>query len=159
MKYTEQELAEKMKKRLAGERDRQHRWRLRQKEKGLQPVAGMISKEAGRILHAEKKITGETTSAILEKAILNLPSIITSTSEGIFRPAPELLSDIPSQKENSLEYKEGIFNKIRSMRRENNLPFNEIAKIFNEDGLKTLSGDEAWDGKTIYAIYKNMESK
>ena len=158
MKYTEQELAEKMKKRLASERDRQYRWRLRQKEKGLHPVAGMISKEASNILHAEKKITGETTSAILEKAILNLPSI-TSTSEKIFCPAPDLLTDISLQKENSLEYKESIYNKIRKMRRENNLPFNEIAKIFNEDGLKTLSGDEAWDGKTIYEIYKNMESK
>jgi hypothetical protein len=45
------------------------------------------------------------------------------------------------------------------MRHENNLPFNEIAKIFNEEGLKTLSGDEVWDGKTIYAIYKNIEGK
>jgi len=34
-----------------------------------------------------------------------------------------------------------------------------IQKIFNEDGLKTLSGDETWDGKTIYAIYKNMENR
>ncbi|MBA4366318.1 MAG: hypothetical protein C0403_01615 [Desulfobacterium sp.] len=156
MKYTEQELAEKMKKRLASERDRQHRWRLRQKEKGLQPIAGMVSKEAVRILNAEKEITGETTSTILEKAILNLPSTITSTSEDIFCPAPDLLSDIPSPKENSMEYKESIFNRIKKMRREDNLPFNEIAKIFNEEGLKTLSGDAVWDGKNIYSIYKKI---
>jgi len=45
------------------------------------------------------------------------------------------------------------------MRRKDNLPFNEIAKIFNAERLKTLEGDEEWDGKSIYTIYKNIENK
>lgn len=158
MKYTEQELAEKMKKRLASERDRQRRWRLRQKEKGLKPVAGMISNEAQEILNAEKKETRKTTSAVLEKAILSLPRTKTPSSED-FSNEHSTLAGTLTPKDKSQKNAEDTINRIKKMRRKDNLPFNEIAKIFNAEGLKTLEGDEEWDGKSIYTIYKNIENK
>jgi hypothetical protein len=158
MKYTEQELAAKMEKRLAGERDRQRRWRLRQKEKGLKPIAGMISSEAISILNAQKKKTGETVSEILEKAILNLSAATMLPPAQETSPVPTF-DDSPEPKNEPNEYKRDILNNIKKMRREDNLPFNEIARIFNEKGLKTLSGEEIWDGKSIYAIYKNIEER
>jgi len=158
MNYTEQELAEKMKQRLAGERDRQRRWRLRQREKGLKPVAGMISQEAQAVLNAAKKETGETTSAILEKAILNLPGAIPpDTTER--SPQPSSVADPCPQKKNDSDDKEDIINRIQTMRQVENLPFNEIAKIFNAEQLKTPAGEEEWDGKIIYTIFKNIKDQ
>lgn len=159
MKYTEQELAAKMKKRLANERDRQRRWRLRQKEKGLKPIAGMVSDEALTILKDQKKKTGETISKLLEKAILKLSMPNPSAEEefdSIHSPAPD---NVQESEKDATKYKEEIFDKIKKMRHENNLPFNEIAKIFNEEGLRTLSAENSWDGKSIYTIYKNIEKR
>lgn len=159
MEYTEQELAAKMKKRLASERDRQRRWRLRQKEKGLKPIAGMVSSEAVSILNAQKKKTGKTVSEILEKAILNLSASVMPPAAQETSSVPAPLDDCPPQKNEPTEYQVDILNTIKKMRRENNIPFNEIARIFNEKGLKTLSGEDIWDGKSIYAIYKNIEER
>lgn len=147
-----------MKKRLVSERDRQRKWRLRQKEKGLKPVAGMVSGEAFAILKEEKRKTGETVSRILEKAILNLSESIESAEEV---PAPDAaaVGRPPEQEIDSEQFKADVGEKIKKLRTEDNLPFNEIARLFNEEGLKTLSGEPKWDGKNIYSIFKKIDTR
>jgi hypothetical protein len=54
------------------DRQRQERWRQRQKNLGKKQVSAMISMKAQLILNREKKRTGNTTSEIIENAILKL---------------------------------------------------------------------------------------
>ena len=158
MKSTEKELAARMKKRLASERGRQRKWRLRQKEKGLKPVAGMVSGEAFAILKKEKQKTGETVSRILEKALLNLSTSMEPVASPPL-PAAAGTEENPKQEMDFEQRKADVHAKIKKMRTEDNLPFNEIARFFNEEGLETLSGEPEWDGKSIYTIFKEIDTK
>lgn len=54
------------------DRERQNRWRQRQRQHGKKQVSAMISLKAQLILTREKKRTGETNSQVIERAILNL---------------------------------------------------------------------------------------
>ncbi len=54
------------------DRDRQNRWRQRQRDQGKKQVSAMISLKAQLILSREKKRTGESNSQVIERAILNL---------------------------------------------------------------------------------------
>ena len=54
------------------DRERQQRWRDRQRSRGKKQISAMISLKAQLILNREKKRTGETASDIIERAILNL---------------------------------------------------------------------------------------
>ncbi len=54
------------------DRERQNRWRQRQRKHGKKQVSAMISLKAQLILSREKKRTGENNSQVIERAILNL---------------------------------------------------------------------------------------
>lgn len=54
------------------DRERQERWRQRQKNLGKKQVSALLSLKAQLILNREKKRTGNTTSEIIENAILKL---------------------------------------------------------------------------------------
>ena len=54
------------------DRERQKRWRDRQRHMGKKQVSAMISLKAQLILNREKKRTGKNNSEIIEGAILNL---------------------------------------------------------------------------------------
>lgn len=54
------------------DRERQKRWRDRQKKDGKKQISAMISLKAQIILNREKRRTDETTSEVIEKAILLL---------------------------------------------------------------------------------------
>lgn len=157
MELSEQDLAKKMKARMEKERERQRRWRSRQKKKGLKSVAGMISEKAFDIIQRQKKITGEKVSDILERAILNLedvmPDNITADdSDHVTNNEPPV-----AQTPRNVVSEEEIISRIMEMRATENMPFNEIAKRFNNDGLATISGTGNWDGKTVYNLHKNSK--
>jgi len=54
------------------DRERQKRWRDRQKKDGRKQVSAMISLKAQIILNREKRRTNSTTSDVIEQAILKL---------------------------------------------------------------------------------------
>lgn len=54
------------------DRERQKRWRERQKNDGKKQISAMISLKAQIILNREKRRTNGTTSEVIEKAILKL---------------------------------------------------------------------------------------
>ncbi len=154
MGLSDQELAKKMKGRMEKERERQRRWRSRQKDKGLKSVAGMVSQEAFDVIQKEKKRTGEKVSDILERAISNLENQVDdNTTSNVADDVINNDTHPPEDAQISLN-EEDIINRVNEMRANENLPFNEIAKRFNNEGLATLSGDGNWDGKTIYNILK-----
>lgn len=57
------------------DRERQQRWRERQKKDGKKQVSAMISLKAQLILNREKRRTNETTSEVIERAILQLAEL------------------------------------------------------------------------------------
>ena len=57
------------------DRERQKRWRERQKKDGKRQVSAMISLKAQIILNREKRRNSETTSEVIERAILQLAEI------------------------------------------------------------------------------------
>ena len=61
-----------LKERRTTDRERQRRWRERQKQQGNKTITANISLKAQVLLKREKKKTGESTSAVVERAILNL---------------------------------------------------------------------------------------
>jgi hypothetical protein len=61
-----------LKERRHSDRQRQARWRQRQRQEGRKQVTAMISLKAQIILKREKKRTGESNSEVIERAILLL---------------------------------------------------------------------------------------
>ncbi|MCG8470947.1 MAG: hypothetical protein MI742_03720 [Desulfobacterales bacterium] len=61
--------------RLKGDKQRQMKWRNKQKEQGKKTIAAQISSEAQDILTEEKERTGETNSQLVERLILSIPAL------------------------------------------------------------------------------------
>ncbi|MEJ2037832.1 MAG: hypothetical protein P8X55_02720 [Desulfosarcinaceae bacterium] len=61
-----------LKDRRRADRERQERWRHRQRHQGKKQVSVMISLKAQIILNRENKRTGENNSDVIERAILSL---------------------------------------------------------------------------------------
>ena len=108
-----------------------------------EPLATMLSEKAYDILEQEKERTGEDLSAILEKAIINLRTQTPATS----RQEVVVGEDYESQ----------ILNRMVAMRDNKELSFDEIARQFNREGLKTFSGKGQWHGITISAMYERFK--
>ena len=53
-------------------RDRRAKWVQRQRVKGKKIVSAVLSRNAQDVLNSEKERTGESNSAVIERAILNL---------------------------------------------------------------------------------------
>jgi hypothetical protein len=53
-------------------RDRRARWVQRQRVNGKKIVSAVISRNAQDVLNSEKERTGESNSAVIERALLNL---------------------------------------------------------------------------------------
>lgn len=72
-----------LKERRKTDRDRQQRWRDRQREQGKKQISVMLSLKAQIILNREKKRTKASTSDVIEQAILRLtePPKIKNTEE------------------------------------------------------------------------------
>lgn len=72
-----------LKERRKTDRDRQQRWRDRQREQGKKQISVMLSLKAQIILNREKKRTNASTSDVIEQAILRLtePPKIKNTEE------------------------------------------------------------------------------
>lgn len=63
-----------LKSRRNMDRLRQRKWRKRQMELGKKQVTAMISLKAQILLNREKRTSGESTSQIIERALLALAS-------------------------------------------------------------------------------------
>ncbi|MDA8140927.1 MAG: hypothetical protein M0036_19950 [Desulfobacteraceae bacterium] len=61
-----------LKERRRTDKERQKRWRLRQREKGKKQISAMLSLKAQIILNREKRRTHSTTSDVIERAVLQL---------------------------------------------------------------------------------------
>lgn len=61
-----------LKERRKTDRDRQKRWRERQRNVGKKQISAMLSLKAQIILNREKRRTKATTSDVIERAILQL---------------------------------------------------------------------------------------
>ncbi|MFZ1985409.1 MAG: hypothetical protein WAU91_13405 [Desulfatitalea sp.] len=61
-----------LKQRRETDRERQHRWRERQRNQGKKQVSAMLSLKAQIILNREKRRTNASTSDVIEQAILRL---------------------------------------------------------------------------------------
>ena len=61
-----------LKDRRRTDRMRQAKWRDRQRKQGKKQISAMLSLKAQLILNREKKRTGESSSDVIERAILGL---------------------------------------------------------------------------------------
>lgn len=61
-----------LKERRFTDRERQKRWRDRQRKMGKKQVSAMLSLKAQIILNREKRRTNASTSDVIERAILQL---------------------------------------------------------------------------------------
>jgi hypothetical protein len=61
-----------LKQRRETDRERQQRWRERQRNQGKKQVSAMLSLKAQIILNREKRRSNASTSDIIEQAILRL---------------------------------------------------------------------------------------
>lgn len=55
-------------------------------------------------------------------------------------------------------YKSMILKRIIQMKQKEKLSVEDVTRRFNEEGVKTLSGKDMWDVKTIQGIYKYIDS-
>ena len=61
-----------LKERRQTDRLRQQRWRQRQQEEGKKQVSAMLSLKAQILLNREKRRSGESTSQVIERALMAL---------------------------------------------------------------------------------------
>lgn len=73
-----------LKQRRKTDRDRQQRWRDRQREQGKKQISAMLSLKAQIILNREKRRTHASTSDVIEQAILRLAG--TSKTKAVEEP-------------------------------------------------------------------------
>ncbi len=161
MGHSEKVLVEKMKARLIGERDRQRRWRSRQKERGLKSVVGLISSTAFEILQQEKRRTGERVSDILERAIVALGKTETNNDKNSVTNN-DTCHDAkvqPSSTEGKTDSMADTLLLIEDLRIKQRLPFNEIARRLNESGCNAPAGQDSWDGRQVYGLLKRLNIK
>lgn len=62
-------------------RERQKRWREKQRSRGKKPLTVLLSEESRALLDREKHRTGETIAALVERAIQNLGAVETAPQE------------------------------------------------------------------------------
>ncbi|MBL0700778.1 MAG: hypothetical protein JJV92_07845 [Desulfosarcina sp.] len=68
--------------RLSG-KERQQKWRKKQKTLGNKPYTIMLGRKAQSILENEKKRTGRSLSTIIEKALLHLAKSISDNKQTV----------------------------------------------------------------------------
>ena len=70
MELTEKELAEKMRAKMARDRESQRRWREKQKKSGKRSMTVLISDDVYQILARIKSNTRQSFAEIIEHAII-----------------------------------------------------------------------------------------
>lgn len=120
------------------------------------PFQAMLSQRAQEILKREKERTGEELTAILERSILNLDSRSESRSEpvGVKETEPSFSAGLDGD-----DYRSRISERVMAMKEKGNVSFDEIARCFNGEGVRTFSGKGRWHGITISAIYNRLKNK
>ena len=86
------------------------------------------------------------------------PQGIDDLSELIDSPPAETTKKQEAPPENASDYKSQVLSRIIKMKEKEGLSVEETTKIFNDEGLKTLSGKGEWDTATITGIYKYIDS-
>ena len=138
-------------------KDRQRKWKEKQRSEGKKPVTVMLSEKAYEILETETEKTKENQQTVIERAILNLQTVTSSTPVD----KPIVTSNIPEGKipvtGTAKEYKKGIYELIVNLHDTEELSFGEISRRFNNEGLQTLSGKGIWHPKTISKMHKRLK--
>ena len=67
---------------------------------------------------------------------------------------PKARAEAPAEE----DYKSKILKRIIQMKQKEGLSVEETAQRLNDEGLKTLSGKDHWDVRTIQGIYKYIDS-
>lgn len=73
-------------------------------------------------------------------------------------PEPEKQPPPTAASPGDENYKSMILKRIIQMKKKDKLSVEEVAQRFNEEGVKTLSGKDLWDIRTIQGIYKYIDS-
>lgn len=151
MEMNQEELARKMKSRLARERDRQRRWREKQHRQGRRTITSMISRHAYETLQQERERTGERIADILDRAILGI--VKSGVTNNVNIDAPVQTESMPAVAHDD-DY---VLAAIKRMRSDEGLPFNEIAHRLNDEGLPSPDGFAPWQGRQVYELFKKNE--
>ena len=123
-------------------KERQQKWRKKQKALGKKPYTIMLSRKVQSILENEKKRTGKSLSIIIEKALLHLGKSISGNKQNVTGN-----DDCPDK----------IADRIINMKDIDRLPFVEIAAKLTSEGIKTIEGSDEWDRRQVYMLYSQAK--
>lgn len=119
---------------------RQKKWKEKQASKGKKMVSVMLSERAKELIDRESKKTGETIASVIERAVENLFDI-ESEKQWCELP-PAWLSN--TQKE--------IIRKVNRRHYGLHLNPSDIARLYNERSVPTLTGVSQWDEAEVQRI-------
>ena len=122
-----------LEQRRKADRKRFKRWRKKKLAEGNKQLQVMLTPEAQKILKFEKERSGEPYAQIVNRLIISIedgtPSITAKTKT---RPL----------------WEQKMIKRIRKLRSEGHA-YTEIAKMFNDEGIKTFKGIEKWHGSSV----------
>jgi Recombinase len=127
------------------DRERVKRWRAKHQKSGGRSLQVMLTPEARKALDLERKKTGESITAIVNRAILQLGRTETAGRTSIMgTKQPE---------------RDDIMAKILIMHALHDMNQSQIAKALNDKGVQTFSGKGKWYSSTIRNIFQNLREK
>ena len=103
----------------------------------------MLTQEAGKALDQEREKTGESMTAIVNRAILQLGHPETAESSGLGTRQPE---------------RDDIMAKILIMTMQG-LNQSQIARALNDKGVQTFTGRGKWYPGTIRNLFQGMRKE
>lgn len=141
MKRTARQILED---RREADRRRFKRWKERQEKAGKRHISGMISAQAFQVLNQQRAKSGNSISAVIEKALIGFYGEVPGPEP---KPQePELVPALPHYEDKG--YKDYIIDQIKTLKQEG-LSFRQIATELESRGLKTLAGKDKWNPGTI----------
>lgn len=125
-------------------KERQQKFRDKQKSKGKKPVTVMLPAELKELIDKEKERTGETITSIIEKAVTRLldPAPISKGSDVIQTKKQAVYSD-PAMKK--------LYALIKTLESSGGTPGN-IAQLLNNSNQKHPDKDADWEAEDVEEI-------
>jgi hypothetical protein len=130
--------------RRKADRERVKRWREKHQKSGGQSLQVMLTPEARKVLDHERERTGESITAIVNRAVLQLGTKETAGS------ADTIGTRQPKR--------DNIVAKIIMMNHQG-MNHSQIARALNDKGVQTFSGKGTWYPGTIRNLLNSLRKE
>lgn len=137
--------------RREADRRRFAKYKERQEALGKRHISGMISAEAYDLLSRERDVTGQSVSAIVERALIGFYGVSKPVPEVEPEPQIEQIEEVESvpDRQDTEKYKDYIISLVRQLKKDGCPSFTKAIDHLNEKGILSVSGSAKLNKGTV----------